>query len=224
MLRKCSDRQVPVLGLLDAVVFDMDGVLLDSSPIHAAAYLEALEAFPIPSFQYSRLAGLRSKDGIRQILSDNGIALAEEQIDSIAVAKSKIALERMVRENPIVPGARAVLESLSRRCKLALASSGSAASVNAFLDSNGIRRFFECVLHSGDIVSAKPSPEIFLAAFERLRIAPEKCAVVEDAVAGIQAARAAGGVVFGIPATCAVSDLVQAGADFIIDTLEDLLK
>ena len=201
----------------------MDGVLLDSSPIHAAAYLEALGSFPIPAFEYSRLAGLRTKDGVRRILADNGIALAEEQIDSIAAAKSKIALERMVRENPIIPGARAVLASLSRRCKLALASSGSAASVNAFLDCNGIRSFFECVLHSGDIVNAKPSPEIFLAAFHRLGIAPERCAVVEDAVAGIQAGRAAGGVVFGIPATCAVCDLEQAGVDYIIDTLEDLL-
>jgi HAD superfamily hydrolase (TIGR01509 family) len=201
----------------------MDGVLLDSSPIHAAAYLEALGSYSIPAFQYSRLAGLRTKDGIRRVLSENGIALAEQEIDSIAAAKSKIALERMVRENPIVPSARAVLESLSRRRKLALASSGSAASVNAFLDCNGLRSFFECVLHSDDIANAKPSPEIFLTAFHRLGIAPEKCLVVEDAVAGIQAARAAGGVACGIPTTCAVNDLEQAVADFIIDRLEDLL-
>jgi len=201
----------------------MDGVLLDSSPIHAAAYVEALESLPIHTFQYSRLAGLRSKDGVRRILSENGIALAEREIDSLAAVKSKIALERMVRENPILPGACAVLEALSRRCKVALASSGSAASVNAFLDCNGLRSFFECVLHSGDIVSAKPSPEIFLTAFHRLGIAPEKCLVVEDAVAGIQAAKGAGGVACGIPSTCASCDLEQAGADFIIDTLEDLL-
>jgi HAD superfamily hydrolase (TIGR01509 family) len=223
LLRKSSGREVPVLDSLDAVVFDMDGVLLDSSPIHAAAYLEALESFPIKIFQYSRLAGLRTKDGIRRILSENGIAPADERIDSLAAAKSKIALERMARENPIVPGVRAVLESLSQRRRLGLASSGSAASVNAFVDRNGIRSFFVCVLHSDDVASAKPSPEIFLTAFHRLGIAPEKCAVVEDAVAGIQAARAAGGVACGIPTTCPACDLEQAGADFIIDTLEDLL-
>jgi len=223
LLRKSSGREVPVLDSLDAVVFDMDGVLLDSSPIHAAAYLEALGPFRIHTFQYSRLAGLRTKDGIRRILSENGITVAEERIDSLAAAKSKIALERMVRENPIAPDARAVLEALSQRHRLALASSGSAASVNAFVDGNGIRSFFECVLHSDDIANAKPSPEIFLTAFHRLGIAPEKCVVVEDAVAGIQAARAAGGVACGIPSTCAAGDLEQAGADFIIDRLEDLL-
>jgi HAD superfamily hydrolase (TIGR01509 family) len=223
LLRKSSGREVPGPGSLDAVVFDMDGVLVDSSPIHAAAYVEALESFPIHTFQYSRLAGLRTKDGIRRILSENGIALAEREIDSIAAAKSKIALERMVRENPIAPGAGAVLKALSRQCKLALASSGSAASVNAFLDRNGIRSFFQCVLHSDDVLSAKPSPEIFLTAFHRLGIASEKCLVVEDAVAGIQAAKAAGGVACGIPTTCASCDLEQAGADFIIDRLEDLL-
>jgi beta-phosphoglucomutase len=223
LLRKSSAREVAVPGSLDAVVFDMDGVLVNSSPIHAAAYVEALGSFPIHTFQYSRLAGLRTKDGVRRILTENGIAVTEEQIDSIAAAKSKIALERMVRENPIVLGASAVLEGLSRRCKLALASSGSAASVNAFLDRNGLRSFFECVLHSDDVVSAKPSPEIFLTAFQRLGIASEKCVVVEDAVAGIQAARAAGGVACGITSTCASCDLAKAGADFIIDTLEDLL-
>jgi HAD superfamily hydrolase (TIGR01509 family) len=223
LLRKSSDRGVPVPGSLEAVVFDMDGVLLDSSPIHAAAYLEALGSFPIKAFQYSRLAGLRTKDGIRRILAENGIALAEERIVSLAASKSKFALERMLSENPIAPGVRAVLESLSQRCKLGLASSGSAASVNAFVDRNGIRSFFECVLHSDAVASAKPSPEIFLTAFRRLGIAPEKCVVVEDAVAGIQAARAAGGVACGIPSTCPACDLEQAGADFIIDTLEDLL-
>jgi HAD superfamily hydrolase (TIGR01509 family) len=223
LLRKSSDREVPFLNSLNAVVFDMDGVLLDSSPIHAAAYVEALGSFPIHTFQYARLAGLRTKDGVRRILSENGITITEEQIDNIAAAKSKIALERMARENPIVPGAGAVLAALSRRCKLALASSGSAASVNAFVDRNGIRSLFECVLHSDDIASAKPSPEIFVTAFHRLGIAPEKCLVVEDAVAGIQAARAAGGVACGIPTTCPACDLEQAGADFMIDTLEDLL-
>jgi beta-phosphoglucomutase len=201
----------------------MDGVLLDSSPIHAAAYLEALGSFSIRTFQYSRMAGLRTKDGVRQILSENGIALAEREIDCIAAVKSKIALERMARDNPVAAGVHAVLESLSQRCKLALASSGSSASVNAFVDRNGIRSYFQCVLHSDDVVSAKPSPEMFLTAFHRLGIAPEKCVVVEDAVAGIQAARAAGGVACGIPTTCPACDLEQAGADFIIDTLEDLL-
>src|SRR5258708_183361 len=139
----------------------MDGVLLDSSPIHAAAYLEALASFPIRAFQYSRVAGLRTKDGIRRILSENGIPLAEEQIDSLAAAKSKIALERMVRENPIVPGARAVLESLSRRRNLALASSGCWSSVKAFLDRNGIRSCFDCELHAWDILSSTPSASMF---------------------------------------------------------------
>lgn len=132
MLRKSSSREVP-----------------------GPEYLEALWSLPVQVFQYSRLAGLRTKDGVRRILSENGIALAEREIDSIAAAKSKIALERTVRENLGVQGAGAVLTDLSRRCKLALANSGSAASVNAFLERNGIRSFFEyrrrCVWNSGDM-------------------------------------------------------------------------
>jgi beta-phosphoglucomutase-like phosphatase (HAD superfamily) len=96
--------------------------------------------------------------------------------------------------------------------------------VNAFLDRNGLRRFFQYVVHSGDVLSAKPAPEIFELAIERLGLMPAESLVVEDAVAGIQAAKAAGAVACGIPSTCSAEELARAGADLIIDQLEDLLE
>lgn len=167
---------------------------------------------------------MRTKDGIRVILRENGIEVSDQHIDMLAAAKSRIALERIVAENPIVPGARTVLAALAGRRKLALASSASSASVNAFLDRNDLRSLFRCVLHSGDVRRAKPSPEIFEIAFGRMGLAPGKCLVVEDAVAGIQAAKAAGGVACGIPATCPAEELQRAGADLLIERLEDLLE
>src|SRR5580658_7256210 len=102
------------------IVFDMDGVLLNSSPIHAAAYLEALGGLSIPDFRYSRVAGMRSSDGMRAILKQNNIQLPDEQIAALAEAKSRIALTRIAAENPIVPGAMAVLRTLAGRVRLAL--------------------------------------------------------------------------------------------------------
>jgi beta-phosphoglucomutase len=201
----------------------MDGVLLNSSPIHAAAYQDALCGLSIPDFRYSRVAGMRSRDGIRAILKENNIHLPEEQIAALAELKSKLALARIAAENPIVPGAIAVLDSLAGRTQLALASSASEVGVNTFLDRNDLRRFFRCVVHSGDVVSAKPAPEIFELAIEKLGLRPADSLVVEDAVAGIKAAKRAGAVACGIPSTCSAEELAGAGADLIIDKLEDLL-
>ena len=202
----------------------MDGVLLASSAIHEAAYREALDGLPIREFQYTRLAGLSTRDGICAVLAANAIELPEQQIDSIAAAKSKIALERILAANPIVPGAPRVLRELSARHALGLASSASPASVNAFVDRNGLRSLFRCVLHSGHVARAKPDPEIFLLAAQRLGLAASHCLVVEDAVAGIQAAKAAGAWACGIPNNRPAHELERAGADFIIQRLESLLE
>ena len=202
----------------------MDGVLLHSSPMHDAAYREALSAFSIPNFRYSRVAGMRSADGVLLVLREHGIELASEQIAGLAASKSRIALEYIAAANPIVPGVREVLEALSARWKLAVASSASPAAVHSFLARNGLQDCFQCVIHSGDVRSAKPSPEIFELAIERLGLQPGKSLVVEDAVAGIQAAKAAGAVACGIPSTCGVDELTAAGADAMIDQLEDLLE
>jgi HAD superfamily hydrolase (TIGR01509 family) len=206
------------------IVFDMDGVLLNSSPIHAAAYEEALGSLSIRAFSYSRVAGMRSSDGIRVVLQENGIDLPDEQIADLAQRKSRIALARIFAENPIVPAAAAVLRALADRLKLALASSASEDGVNGFLDRNELRPLFHCVVHSGDVRNAKPSPEIFELAIHRLGLRAADSLVVEDAIAGIQAAKAARAVACAIPSTCGADELVRAGADLIIDDLEDLLE
>jgi len=206
------------------IVFDMDGVLLNSSPIHAAAYQEALGSLSIRDFRYSRVAGMRSLDGIGLILQENGIDLPDDQIADLAQTKTRIALARIFAENPIVPAATAVLRALAERLKLALASSASEAGVNSFLDRNELRPLFQCVVHSGDVRHAKPSPEIFELAIRGLGLQAADSLVVEDAIAGIQAAKAAGAMACAIPSTCRADDLRRAGADLIIDDLEDLLE
>jgi HAD superfamily hydrolase (TIGR01509 family) len=206
------------------IVFDMDGVLVNSSPIHAAAYQDALRHLPIANFVYSRVAGLRSLDGIRAVLKENNINLPDADVAALAEAKSRIALLRIMEENPLFPGALAVLKTLAGRTKLALATSASEPAVNAFLDRNQLRPLFQSVVHSGDVRNAKPAPEIFQTAIARLGLDAADALVLEDAVAGIQAAKAAGAVACGIPTTCSAMELQRAGADLIIDNLEDLLE
>ena len=206
------------------IIFDMDGVLLLSSQIHEAAYREVLQPFALAGFQYARYAGMRTRDAMLAIAEEHGIRVSDRKMDAMIAAKSRIALERIERENPIAPNCKAVLAALDRTFRLALASSASAATVNAFVNSNQLSTFFECVLSGADVQEAKPSPEIYRLAGERLGLRPDECLVVEDAVSGIQAAKAAGAITWAVLGTHARDSLHSAGADCVIEGIGDLLE
>jgi len=133
------------------------------------------------------------------LLRENGVHDAD--VMQLASAKSEAALLRMREENPVVPGALDVVERLAAHFPLALASSGSRESVEAFLELNNARSLFRAVLTGSDVKAAKPSPEIYLEASRRLGIPPQDCLVVEDAEAGAQAAIAAGAEVTRVTAS-----------------------
>ena len=139
------------------IIFDMDGVLTDSSPIHAWAFQEVLRPYGIV-VDYPKIAGMRTLDVIQMMApaGADAVRLAEE--------KSALALRRMREENPVVPGALDVVERLSARFPLALASSGSPESVGAFLEMNSARSLFQVVLTGSDVKAAKPAPDIYLEA------------------------------------------------------------
>jgi len=209
----------PVKG----IVFDMDGVLLLSSPLHDRAYREAFASLPIREFDYRSIAGMRTDEAIRLVLRKNGIAYTEEQLHALAGAKTRIARDLIARDNPIAPHCIDVLNALARVYPLALASSASQATVDLFLSSNGLREKFRSVLHGGDVHRAKPAPDIYQLACSRLGLEPSECLVVEDAVSGVEAAKAAGTVVWGITTTSSPDELTRADADHIISSLEELL-
>jgi beta-phosphoglucomutase len=209
---------------IKGIIFDMDGVLLDSSSIHEQAFRDVLAAQAVDRFEYRGVAGMRTDEALRRVLTENGISYSDELIASLAAAKSRRAREAIVRENPVDPRWKDVLEGLARDYRLGLASSASEATVNLFLDQNGLRVLFECVLHGGDVRLAKPAPDIYALACERLRLAPAECLIVEDAAGGVRAGKAAGAVVWGIPTTYTAAELEACGADGIIGSAGDLLE
>jgi len=179
------------------IIFDMDGVLTDSSSIHEWAFRETLRPYGI-EVNYGRIAGMRTLDAIAMLLSENDIHEAEPE--RLAATKSAAARRRMREENPVVPGAFDLVERLAAKFPIALASSGSRESVDAFLELNCARPLFQAVLSGGDIKAAKPSPDIYLEAARRLGISPQDCLVVEDSISGAQSATAAGAEVTTVTA------------------------
>jgi HAD superfamily hydrolase (TIGR01509 family) len=203
------------------VVFDMDGVLISSSDCHRRAFEQVLGAFSITGFQYERYAGWRTPDVFRDVFREAGVAAGEETVAESARAKSALAREWIAAAAPVAADCDSVLTALARRYRLALASSGSRASVEAFLDLSGLRTVFHSVLTGDDVTRAKPDPEIFSRSFAALGLPPEACVVVEDAVAGIEAARAAGAraIGYGLGRT---AELEAAGADAVAGSLAEL--
>src|SRR5579884_1473882 len=208
---------------LEAIIFDLDGVLIDSAPCHAAAFERVLAPFGVTDFVYSDYAGWRTPEVIEDVFRKRGIPFTPELIAETAQRKSAVAYQEIDRTNPVVEGAVEMLRELANRLALGLASSGSRPTVELFLRKNGCAALFRSVLTGGDVQHAKPDPEIYAKSFKALHVEPANAAVVEDAVAGVRAARAAGaGAIIGFEGTSAASDLRAAGATRIIERLADL--
>ena len=206
---------------MKAVIFDMDGVLVDSEPIHT----EVLQGILADEgFDYSIEEVLQ--DGLgRSFPSQMGELIDRLQLDKplehYASLFEESILLRLSREAGPAPGADHLLGELNQRgYKLGLASSSASGIVHGTLAILGFQDRFE-VLVSGDMAGAsKPAPDIFLLAADRLGVLPEECVVVEDSPRGVEGAKRAGMFVVAVR-TRPVPESEIANADRVINSLEE---
>jgi HAD superfamily hydrolase (TIGR01509 family) len=208
---------------LSAVIFDLDGVLWDSTPIHARAYYQVLETENILEFSYSQYAGMTTKECLKQIFRLQGRDVSEAKLEELSSMKSRLALQALESHPPVLAGCRNLIETLRLKRRVALASSASPATVELFLKASGCGGLFSTVLNASSVNRHKPAPDIYLKACELLKADPSKVLVVEDAVAGIVAAKAAGTSVWAVDSTCPADALLAAGADHVMHSLNELL-
>src|SRR5580704_9876561 len=187
-----------MLNQIRGIIFDLDGVLIHSTACHSAAFEHVLGRFGVDDFEYAPYAGWRTPEVIEDVLRRRGHSVEPEKITEAAREKSKLARDMLDRTKPIAPGAEIVLATLAASYPLALASSGSRPSIDAFLKITGSGSLFRSVLSGSDVARSKPDPEIYRRSVESLGLSPAECLVIEDAVAGIEAARAAGVVAIGV--------------------------
>lgn len=202
------------------IIFDMDGVLVDSTNCHREAFEQVLGKFGITGFHYPSHAGRRTMEVMRDVLGH--LEQPEPVIAEAAREKSRLALQMFEDRKPVARGAEAVLAELAARYPLGLASSGSRASVASFLRVTGTATLFGSVMSGEDVTHAKPDPEIYLECARRLGVGASQCLIVEDAVSGVKAARAAGATVVGLPGTSSAEELKAAGADAMVSGLEEI--
>ncbi len=200
-----------------AFVFDLDGVIVNSNPVHSRSWREYLRRVGIepPEDFDQRMYGRRNDDIVRAVF---GAGLAEDEALRHGAEKEKLYRLMMapVLEAHLVPGIPGFLER-HRAVPKAIATNGEQANLDFVLDRAGLKRYFPAALHGGLIERPKPHPEIYLRAAELLCVPPARCIVFEDSYAGVEAARAAGARVVGLATTH--HDL--AGVDlFIRDFLD----
>jgi beta-phosphoglucomutase family hydrolase len=203
-----------------AIIFDMDGVIVDSEPRHERAFLEVVK-----DIGYEGRHGLRVSDFIGR--SDQELWKEfvrrnhpPQRLEELAARKRRHLVEILRRERPIFPGVKELVEKLAPTHALALASGSERAVVEAVLDLDGLRRFFTAVVTGSDIQRGKPAPDIFLKAAALLEVPPGNCRVIEDSKPGIAAARAAGMEVIAITNTHPAEELREATR--VVETYREL--
>jgi beta-phosphoglucomutase len=204
------------------VIFDMDGVLVDSGPAHAESWrlLARGHGIEISDDQFKATFGQTSRDIIHTLWAT---PVSDEAIRRYDAEKEHIYRELITGQVPLMPGARELLSSLSQAGHvLAVATSGPAENLQLVLREGDLGRFFAATVTGFDVARGKPAPDCFLLAAERAGLQPGNCVVVEDAPAGIQAAGAAGMNPIGFVGTHPATRLREAGAATTVARLTDI--
>jgi HAD superfamily hydrolase (TIGR01509 family) len=211
-----------VSGKIRAVIFDLDGVLVDSEQVWDAARRQLTEH---SGGRWSESAtqdmmGMSSTEWSRYMYEELGVKMPPEEISAAVVKR----MEGLYREHlPLIPGACEAVERVAARWPLGLASSANRPVIEVVLELSGLGYFFETTVSTEEVARGKPAPDVYLEAARRLRVDPALCAAVEDSSSGILSAHAAGMRVVAIPnRTFPPSEAALKAADAAIPSVQEL--
>jgi HAD superfamily hydrolase (TIGR01509 family) len=208
--------------VIEGVIFDLDGLLLDSEQVWDEAREElAKERGGRWSDHAQRdMMGMSSPEWSAYMHDVIGLPEPPEEINVEVVRR----LEDRYRERlPVIPGAQAAVERLAERWPLALASSSNRELIDLALDLMGVAKYFKATVSSEEVARGKPAPDVYLEAARRLGVDADKAAAIEDSRNGIRAAKAAGMRVVAIPNEHFPPDDETLGqADVVLESLAGL--
>lgn len=201
------------------VIWDMDGVLIDTGDYHFRAWNEVLNDYGIdfPREQFDSTFGMNNPALIRLLL---GRTPESVLLETISDRKEKIFRHLIQDDAKPMPGVLAWLRHLENNgYRQAIASSAPQESIDALVEAMAIREYFSALV-SGIAIPGKPEPDVFLEAAQRIDVSPTRCLVIEDAAVGVEGAKRAGMKCIAVTTTLPATKL--AHADIVIDTLTEL--
>jgi HAD superfamily hydrolase (TIGR01509 family) len=210
--------------VIEAVVFDVDGVLIDSEPVWERVRREfvADHGGRWPEDAQDRMMGMSTAEWSAYISEDFGLRLPAPRVAELVIAAMAAEYQAHL---PLLPGAVDAVRALSARWPLAVASSAPKSLIDAVLDVSGLRPAFAAAVSSEEVPRGKPAPDVYLEAAARLGVPPAACAAVEDSTNGLLSAAAAGLAVIAVPRPeypPAAEALDQAR--LVLDSLTELTK
>ncbi len=203
-----------------AVLWDMDGTIVDSEPYHKLAWREFFSKrgmdFTEDNFKFA--FGRRNEEIFRNFIGPN---ISQQELDIIAEEKESTFRKYIKDSIKALPGAAELIKLLSEaEFRLAIVSSTPIENIQLITETLGIKTYFGLLISGKDVTEGKPSPQGFLLAAKKLRAPPQNCVVIEDAVAGVRAAKSGGMYCIAVTNTCPREDLTEA--DIIVDSLEEI--
>jgi beta-phosphoglucomutase len=206
-----------------AIVFDFDGVLADSEPLHLRTYQEILEPHGIHLDQATycaRYLGFDDEGALQQIAADYKLLLGDEELELLIAEKARRFEKLVSGGNVLYPAAVPCVRRLGAAWPLGIASGALRAEIQLMLRGAGLLDAFAFIVSAGDTEATKPAPDPYLRAAELHGVPPAACVAVEDSHWGLQSARTAGMRTIAVTHTYP-RDSLQA-ADAIVDSLDEV--
>lgn len=218
--------------MLKAIIFDCDGVIVDSEPHHLKAFQIVLESEEITLTEenyYDRYLALDDKGLFERILKENHKPVDNKILKRLILRKMPLYKKLSEETLLLYPGVVAFVKKALGTYRLAIASGAFRGEIKAALDKGGIRSAFPVIVSAQDVRKGKPDPEAYLTALEKLNtiasakgfIRPDECVVIEDSLHGVASARSAGMKCLAVTNSYPL-EMLQGKADRIVDSLSDL--
>ena len=204
-------------------MFDFDGVLADSEPLHLRVYQEILEPHGIHLDQATYCAkylGFDDEGAFQQIAADNKLLLGDEEIEMLIEEKSRRFQQLVSSRNVLYPGAVSCVGRLGVAWPLGIASGALRDEIELMLRGAGLLEAFRFIVSAGDTDLTKPAPDPYLRAAELHGVPPSACVAIEDSHWGLVSARAAGMRTIAITHTYPRASLTEA--DTVVDSLDEI--
>ena len=211
------------MAVIEAIVFDFDGVLADSEPIHFRVYRELLAASgaTLTMEEYcARYLGFDDEGAFRQMAADFNLLLGDEEIEMLIVQKGRRFEEIVSGTNVLYPSAVPCVERLAARWPLGIASGALRADIDIMLKGARVADRFRFIVAAGDTDATKPAPDPSLRAAELHGVAPAACVAIEDSRWGLLSAKVAGMRTIAVTHTYPRTELTQA--DVVVDSLDEI--
>ena len=213
---------------LQAIVFDFDGVIADSEPLHLRAFQQTLEEQGLELSTrdyYTHYLGYDDKGLFEALARDRAVSMSDGQVASL-VARKATALQELLRDERVLfPGAAEFIRAAAAEVPIAIASGALRHEILDILEGAGLDGLFATVVAAGDTPHSKPSPAPYRLAFEQLQrstgnLDARRCVAIEDSHWGIESARGAGLRCVGVATSYSPEEL--RGAEFVVESLGQL--